>query len=239
MSGGDLYGVWFDNYHTFDWGLYIVDRQENKPPEPKIYTVDVPGGNGVIDVTEAVLGSVAYNNREITCEFYIIDENVRNWATLYSDIMAAIHGRKMRIVFDDDPGYYYVGRVSVTNWKSGRRHSILTVTCDCEPFKYLINAYGDDWLWDPFDFEYGEILDDTKTVNSSAVVTLETLKMPVTPTFRANKAMTVAYLGKTYSIPANKDITFYDLVLTEGTHNLTFKCSGTGTVKIMFTNGVL
>lgn len=235
-----LYGIQFDNYHTLnDWGLYIVNRQENKPPAPKVYTVDIPGGNGVIDVTEAILGTVAYSNREITCELYVVDQGILDWATLYSTIMAAIHGRKMKITFDDDPGYYYKGRVSVEEWKSGRQHSVLKIKCDCEPFKYQLNAYGMDWLWDPFDFLYGVIYDDTKTITGTTVVELETLKMPVTPSFRGDTAMTVTYQGTTYTIPANKDITFYELILTEGTHQLTFKCSGTGTVKIMFTNGIL
>ena len=236
----NLYGVSFENYHTLkDWGLYIVNRQENSPPEPKIYKVDIPGGNGSIDVTEAVLGSVAYSDRQITCEFYTLERDVLQWANLYSEIMAAIHGKKMKIIFDDDPGYYYVGRVSVQEWKSERQHAVLTVVCDCEPYKYEVNAYGANWLWDPFDFETGVIYDDTKTITGTTTVTVETLKMPVTPSFRANKAMTLTCEGNVYTIPADTDITFYELVLTEGSHNLTFKCSGTGTVKIMFTNGVL
>lgn len=238
MAEKKLYGVLFDNYHSLDsWGLYIVNRQENKPPAPKIYTVDIPGGNGSLDITEALLGTVAYENREITCEFYVVGVDILRWPTLYSEIMAAIHGKKMKIVFDDDPSYYYIGRVSVEDWVSGRRHAELTVKCDCEPFKYEMNAYGQDWLWDPFDFVEGEIYDNTIEISGTQTVSLTIKRMPVIPTFRASAAMTLKYQGLTKTIPANMDVKFYDICLEEGEKMLTI--TGNGTLKISFTNGVL
>lgn len=231
-------GIQLDNYNTLtEWGLYVVTRTDSGP-QPKLYTVDVPGGNGAIDVTEAVLGSIAYSNRQIEC-FLRGTGPEEAWANKYSEILASIQGRKMQITFPDDIGYYYVGRVSVTDWTHNGERASLTLAMDCEPFKYEINAYGANWLWDPFDFLYGVIYDDTKTISGTTTVTVETLKMPVTPSFRATKAMTLTCEGNVYTIPADTDITFYELVLTEGSHALTFKCSGTGTVKIMFTNGVL
>jgi len=233
-----LYGVQFDNIHTLnDWGMYIVNRQENKPPVPKTYKIDIPGGNGSLDLTEALLGDLVYENREITCEVYVVGKDVQDWAPFYSEVLAALHGRKMKIVFDDDPSYYYIGRVAVEKWKSGRRHAELTITCDCDPFKYEINAYGSDWLWDPFDFMYGVIYDNNITVSGTTTVSLNILKMPVTPTFRASARMTLQYRGNTYGLAANVDTKFYDIVLTEGTNNLTFV--GNGTVQITYTNGVL
>lgn len=234
-----LPSIIFDNYDSYDlWGLFVVTKTV-KPPKPKIYKVDIPGGNGSIDITESILGSVAFEDREVYVKLRGIGIAQSQWPTLYSEIQDKIQGRKMKIVLSDDPGYYYKGRPEVTSFHYDKDVGELEITCDCEPFKYQINAYGFDWLWDPFDFLYGVIYDDTKTITGTTAVELETLKMPVTPTFRANTAMTVTYQGVTYVIPANRDITFYELVLTEGTHTLTFKCSGTGTVKIMFTNGIL
>ena len=233
-----LYGVTFGNYHTLDdWGLYIVNRQENRPPEPKIYKIDIPGGNGSLDITEALLGNVAYSEREIECEFYLVDRSISDWAPLYSEIMAAIHGKKMKIVFDDDPSYYYIGRVAVTGWKSERRYSVLTVLCTCEPFKYENNAYGEDWLWDPFDFVNGEIYDNTITVAGTKTIDLTVKQMPVIPTFFATAVMTLKYQGLTKTIPANTEIKFYDITLMEGVRTLTV--TGNGTLTVKYTNGVL
>lgn len=232
-------GIQLDNINSLtEWGLYLVTRTDSGP-QPKLYTVDVPGGNGSIDVTEAVLGSVAYNDRHIKCVLRGTGPE-EAWPEKYSDILARVQGHKMQITFPDDLGYYYVGRVTVTEWTNNGNRAEMTLEADCEPFKYEINAYGANWLWDPFDFETGVIYDDTKTITGTTTVTVETLKMPVTPSFRASAAMTLTCEGNTYTIPAETDITFYELVLTEGSHSMTFKCEeSSATVKIKFTNGVL
>lgn len=232
-----LYGTQFGNKHTLnDWGMYIVNRQDIKPPEPKKIMIDIPGGNGSLDLTEALSGEVVYENREIECEFYVIGGETL-WAAKYSEILAYIHGKRMKITFDDDPAYYYMGRVSVNQWKSSRQHSIITIDIDADPFKYELNPYGEDWLWDPFDFLYGEIYDSTVEVSGTLVQPLTVKQMPVIPTFTSNVAMKVTYQGSTYDLPANKETKVYDIRLTEGTQNITF--TGNGSVKISFTNGVL
>ena len=232
-----LYGTLFGNKHTLDdWGMYIVNRQEINPPEPKKIMIDIPGGNGSLDLTEALTGEVVYKNRQIECEFYVIGGETL-WATLYSEILAYIHGKRMKIVFDDDKSYYYLGRVSVNRWKSSRQHSTITINIDADPFKYELNPYGEDWLWDPFDFVEGEIYNSSTTVSGTTVVQLTVKQMPIIPTFYASTAMTVSYQGKSYSIPAQKDTKIYDIRLTEGKPSLTF--TGNGTVKISYTNGAL
>lgn len=232
-----LYGVQFDNKHSLhDWGLYIVNRQEIQPPSPKTVMVDIPGGNGSLDLTEAISGEVVYKNRKIKVELYVIGGETM-WANAYSEIMAYVHGKRMKVIFDDDPGYYYEGRVSVDQWKSGRQHSTITISIDADPFKYELNAYGEDWLWDPFDFLYGEIYDSSIEVSGTTSTEVVVKTMPVIPTFYASAAMTITYNGSTYSIPANKKTVIYDIRLTEGTHTLVFR--GTGSVKITYTNGVL
>ena len=230
-----LQGIDLDNYNTFDnWGLYLISRKET-PPQPKIYTVEIPGGDGLIDLTEA-LGSVAYGNRSFECILRGKGHEAA-WSQKYADILAAIHGRRMQIVFPDDAGYYFDGRVTVTDWVNTGEREEMTLQMECAPYKYEINAYGANWLWDPFDFLYGIIYDNNITISGTTVVALEVLKMPVTPTFRASSAMSLQYRGNTYGLAANTDTKFYDIVLTEGINNLTFV--GNGTVQITYTNGVL
>ena len=46
-----------------DWYLVPSSRPVINPPEPKFNTVDIPGANGSIDLTEVVSGDVVYQNR--------------------------------------------------------------------------------------------------------------------------------------------------------------------------------
>jgi phage-related protein len=57
-----------------------------------------------------------------------------SWAKTYSDVLCALHGRKMKIVLEDDPLYFYYGVVSV-EWKNDKRSQI-TIGVYCEPYKY-------------------------------------------------------------------------------------------------------
>lgn len=50
---------------TLKYGLILIDGYKLDPPEVKKYEVDIPGGDGVIDLTDSLLGDTAYKNREI------------------------------------------------------------------------------------------------------------------------------------------------------------------------------
>jgi hypothetical protein len=54
-------------------------------------------------------------------------------------VQNALHGKKMKITLDDDPGWYYIGRISVSEWKADRNIGKLVVDCDCEPYKNQIS----------------------------------------------------------------------------------------------------
>ena len=48
---------------SMKYGLILIDGYELDPPSPKTTTVDIPGANGSIDLTEALNGDVVYDNR--------------------------------------------------------------------------------------------------------------------------------------------------------------------------------
>ena len=71
--------------------IALIDGYELNPPEPKTYTVDIPGGNGVIDLTEALTGDVAYNNRSQKFTFICINPN--DFEKVKTKISNFLHGR--------------------------------------------------------------------------------------------------------------------------------------------------
>jgi phage-related protein len=132
-------GITFGNYHSFrDFRLILSPNSAIGTPTPKTELLDIPGGDGVLDFTEA-FGEVKYNNRPLSFEFSTMVPQ-SEFMTLFSQVQNALHGQKMKIVLDDDPGSYYIGRITVSEWKADRLIGTLTIDCDCEPFKYTLKS---------------------------------------------------------------------------------------------------
>ena len=135
-----MHGVTFDTKHSYrEWGLMLKVRPEISPPEPKMKLIAVPGSNTVIDLTEALTGEVKYEPRRIKCIFCVVGGRPE-WPAVYSAVLNDIHGKRMKIIMDDDPNYYYIGRVAVNQWESEEAIATIVIEADVEPFKYA--RYG-------------------------------------------------------------------------------------------------
>lgn len=148
-----------ESWHSFrDWGLILKSRPVISSPDPKYVFVDIPVSDSRVDLTESLTGDVHYYNRKITFEFNVLDAR-NKWTTVYSQIMNHLHGKQIRILLDEDPAYYYEGRVNINEWKSDKKTSVLTIEADVDPYKYRIQKTGSPWLWDPFNFETDTVTD--------------------------------------------------------------------------------
>jgi hypothetical protein len=130
-------GIQFGNYHSWDDFALILTSKEIGTPSPKTETIDIPGGDGVLDLTE-FFGETKYGNRPLSFEFSTIVPQ-SDFMRLFSQVQNALHGQKMRIVLDDDAEWYYTGRISVSPWKAEKSIGKFTIDCDCEPYKTKVN----------------------------------------------------------------------------------------------------
>jgi phage-related protein len=126
-------GVYFGNYHSYDDFNLILSSKTIGSPSPKTETIDIPGGDGVLDLTD-FFGEVKYNNRELSFEFSTIVPQ-SEFMALFSMVQNALHGQKMQIILDEDSEWYYTGRISVSEWKAEKSVGKITIDCDCEPYK--------------------------------------------------------------------------------------------------------
>lgn len=137
-----MHGVTFGNKHSYrTWGLLLKSRPEISPPKPKTKIIQVPGADTIIDLTEALTDGVKYEPRTIKCEFWVVDGR-HNWPTVYSSILNELHGKRVQIVMDDDPNYYYIGRVAVDEWESDKKTSTIVLTAEVEPYKRMRHGEG-------------------------------------------------------------------------------------------------
>lgn len=214
-----------------DWHLIPKSRLLFNPPSVKTNYIEIPGGDGSLDLTTALAGRPVYKNRTGSWEFYV-ENGFKDWAVLYSEIMTYLHGKKLKAILEDDPDYYYEGRFAVNAWKSDPNWSIITIDYEVAPYKKSVVAVGDDWLWDTFNFETDMIRSyENLPVNGVLCVSIDGDEVSFSPTIIASASgMTVTFNGVVYSL--NKGINYLaELVLLEGDNVLLFGGNGTITVK--------
>lgn len=229
-------GVKIGDKHSYDDFGLILSVKEISPPEPQINLIDVPMRDGSIDLTETLSEDVKYKDRTIKLTFAVIDP-VDTWSAKISTINNYIHGKRLKIVFDDDASFYYIGRVAVDDWTSDKNIGKLVVKCTVDPFKYDMISSAVDWEWDLFDFEDG-IINETGglVVNGSTTIKLICRRKRMFPVFTASAAMTVSYDGEVYNLKEGSQ-KIYDIFFCEGENELTF--TGNGTISIDYTGGSL
>lgn len=242
-----MYGVTFGEKHSYkDWGLTLKTRPVISPPSPKTIYVDIPAADGIIDLTESLAGEVKYENRKITCEFNVTDSRKR-WSDIYSDILDYLHGKKMNVIFDEDPTYYYIGRWKVNEWKSDKATSTIIIEGTVEPYKLELFSSTDDWEWDSFNFESG-IIQDFKnmvvegTLNFTVIGSRKSVIPTITVESSDGNGMTYNHMGqqsqRVLNLHLNDGVTKNPtIVYKDGETWVTI--TGNGTISVDFRGGRL
>ena len=117
-----------------DLHLILASKEIGSPKEKK-NTIEVEGADGELDLTE-FFGSVKYGNRTLKFSF---SSAAYPFADHYSMVLNALHGQKVNIVLDEDPNWYYVGRLSVSPYTDEKGIGKIDIEADCEPYKYKKN----------------------------------------------------------------------------------------------------
>ena len=213
-------GIMFGNYHSWNDFQLILASKTIGTPSPKAETIDIPGGDGVLDFTE-FFGDTKYNNRKLSFEFssMVIPSD---FMSLFSMVQDALHGKKMKITLDDDPGWHYTGRISVSEWKTDRNIGKLTIDCDCDPYKYQISP---------------TVI--SKTISGTSNILLPNSRKRVVPEVRvtSSSGLTVTFgSGNVWNL-ASGSYLLPELELVEGDSPVTV--TGTGTITFTYTQGKL
>jgi len=233
------YGITFDKgngnnnvKNTWsDWYLVPSSRPSVAPPEPKMTIVEIPGSNGVIDLTESLTGDITYGNRKGSWEFIVMNEKPILWSNLYSDILDFLHGQKVKIFMETEldsvypSDWYYEGRISVKAWDTQDNYSVISMDYDLDPFKYQKNAFV-----------------SRITLTSSYVAkTYTSYRMPVVPTFNLSQggSATVRFKGVEYNLSAGPQA-IANVVFVEGSGTTNrIEVKGSGTLTVSFRGGRL
>lgn len=220
-------------YHTYDDFGLILESTELTYPEAKRETIDVPGRDGVIDLTGRLAGEVRFYNRTLTLN--LVDLADRKHYSAYASLLASfLYGKELKIILDKDKSYYYRGRIVIGSFEPfGKTDSSgITVECDVEPFKYAIESTAERWKWDPFNFYTGVITNYADIrVNGQATITIDAGDKSLSPTFICSTSMVLQLRGDTFPLTSGRNYN-NEIILKPGKNTLTF--IGNGTVTIDF-----
>ena len=198
-----------------DYGL-IVAPYVIPMPEPQTNFVEIPGRDGALDLSEA-FGTVRYADRIIPLTLYARTP----YDALVSAFAADVHGRRMNVILDRDPTYYYDARVTIEDVERHAGYCELSLECRAKPYKL-------------------EHFETTITVlpTGNATVTLTNTRMPLVPTITVSAEMTLTYTlnEKEYTVNlATGTHIVPSLVLTEGDTEI--EITGTGRITFTYRKG--
>lgn len=251
--------------NTFkDWHIVPLGRPTISPPTQKLQTIDIPGANGIMDLSNSLTKYPVFNTRTGSMKFAILND-VTDWLTAYTKILRFLQGVNVRMILEDDPLYFFEGRVYLDNFdsKSDGTWSEITLSYELQPYRRSIyDSTDEDWLWDPFNFE-------TDVIQSSIFSALEVTatgtswnefdftglidSMPVIPEITVDtvngEPMEAQLLNtdlygntwKDFSLPEASTYKIYDLILCEETPESVVKMRfrNPGTVTLSFRSGRL
>ena len=167
-----------------------------------------------LDLTEWA-GETKYSQREVKIGFRDMD------AGFYEELTQFCLGRIVKIMFSDDPNYYFSGRGKSDSKIRRSRVTDGDMVFVCEPFR-LARA--------------NTVI--SKTITTSGSMTLKARRMSVTPTFTLSAACTLGYGGATYSLAAGTH-TVSGIIVTDRPATLTVSTSSSATVTATWRDGIL
>lgn len=194
----------------------VQERKDLGKPTVQSYTIQVPGRNGLLNLTKGLTGNVAYYNRLMT--FQYVGSGTHEQLLEIDARLSQYHGETVRIIDDDYPDHYYEGEASVSVIF---HHTYVTITL-------VINAL-------PFRYKTEKTV-FSRAINGATTLTLNNESIDATPTITVTAATTITFNGITAKLSAG---TYEDarLALHRGVNNI--EVSGTGTITIEYQEGAI
>lgn len=229
-------------FHTLnDWDLALGNNNYIGDPVMETNYINVPYRDGYIDASTAMTGRPVYKARPLAFKLGGLRDRM-NWDPIISNLRNEIHGRICKITIDNDPHYYWRGRVYIEGFDRVRELGEFTLNIPkAEPYKYYYKDSTEPWEWDSFNFltdviTYAEQWD----INGTAIKTIPHGHMPTVPTFEVTNlinSLTVSTGGMTFNLVSGKNM--FPEISVGGDEETELTFSGRGTVQIIYKTGSL
>lgn len=210
-------GITFGEYHSYNDLMLILKGKEIGSPAVKANKLGIEGADGSLDLTD-FFGEPKYEDVKHRFEFSTIVPR-EQFLSLFSSIKNALHGKKMRIILDDDPLFYYVGRLHVSSFTNEKSIGQVSIEADCEPYKYKL-----------------EKTVVSHTIDGTEAIILTNGRKRAVPKVTIEGSIRIVYQSNIWDLGSGS-YTLPELELTEGENAV--ELSGTGTITFEWQEGDL
>lgn len=204
---------WFHTGNDLD---LVQEKKEIGKPDIQSFTVQVPGRNGLLNLTKGLTGKVNYYNRPLSFQYFGTGKRERLlWLDFY---MSRLHGQTIRIIDDDYPGHYYEGEASVETELNGN-YITITLEVDAQPFRLKLKptVYS-------------------RSISGSTKIRLYNESIPAVPEITVTKDTTIDFNDNSYTLEPGTYIV-ESLELSGGVNDLTV--SGSGVITFKYQEGAI
>lgn len=230
-------------FHTLnDWGFALGNNNYISDPQMETTYINVPYRDGLIDASEAISGRPIFKKRQLSFSLGGVRER-NNWDAVISNLRNNIHGKKCKVILDNDASYYWYGRAFIEDFDRFRGLGQFTLNMpDADPYKYDVLSSTDPWLWDPFNFDTGVITQiGAVTITSTGNITIPRGHMPTTPQIVVSDMIsgtfTVTYDSSTFSLATGTNT--IPSIMVGGDDEVELEFTGSATVQIVYRGGSL
>ena len=207
-----MLGLTIGEKHTYnDFRLKMLSSFVVSPPEPVVNKIQIPGMDGMLDISESLSNEVVYSNRTLSVKFLLEEQDEESQQRRMNEIYNYLHGRIHNICPDMDKDYEYNGRVTVSFTPIGCFYEV-TILADVFPYK----------------MKRGSTVVAQQVIEQATIICYNERKS-VVPIIDVDADFRVKYGDLSVSLSAGKnlvpDIKFYqgfNKVVCYGTGNITF-----------------
>lgn len=222
-------------YRTVADGKWLLTELSLSPPEQATNFVDVPGRRkGPLDLSTALTdGDPVYGSRTLTAVFESSEGTRAEREVRISTMTNWLDGWTQNIVLPDDPRHYLVGRIHVERLYNDLAHASVRVTATCEPWRYNLEETRVEL---PLSTE-----EQTVTLVNQGRLALVPLLTTVFTGSNPSSGIAQVLLksgGASWALEAGV-YKLPDLLLTQGSRDLTYSSNVEGSIIFTYREAVL
>lgn len=218
--------IQFGSYNTAAIGGWTLNQWTLSPPVHTTNRVTIPGRDGTLELSTALTdGAPTYGSRTLTARLESSDGTRLEREAAINTMINWLDGWTVDITLPDDSLHYLTGRVSVAREYNDPAHAAVVVTAICDPWRYNVQE---------------TVVQLTATEEPQTAQIINNGRRTVVPilTITAEDGATVLLVfGRSSWALSTGVYKLPDIVLTHGSHALTY--SGAGSITLTYREAVL